>query len=122
MLVMAMLSDANSGKIAQWIDGLRKARKLCKFVGAKSNLTKEETKMLGAIKCSLTRLYISESPVLTYVDGESCGTLKVIRWLLSMNDADLTRLAGAFLGEPVIKESIDVLFPNTSTHDFAEDI
>lgn len=122
MLVMATLSNSKDGQIAQWIDGLRKARKITKFIGAQSRPTSEETKMLKAVACSITRLYAGEGPVALFVTDDPSPTLKVIRWMFGMNDEDLTRLAGAILRTEEIVSSLTVLFPSEASQNFAEDI
>jgi hypothetical protein len=122
MLVMEALQDAEVGKVMGWLDGLRKARKVLKYVGAPSKPTAEEKKMLESISTGLRRLYTGNADAVEAYASDESVMMTLIRWLLGMNDDDLARLGGTVLNVSEVVNSIAMLFDEEQVTNFSGDI
>lgn len=121
MLVMEALQDPEVGRVMEWLAGLRRARKVMKYRGAKSSPTAEEGKMLETVQVGIHRVYGNEGPVEAFTSSDT-PVLTIIRWLLGMDDAELARLGGAILSMSEVADSIPLIFGKDLSTNFAEDI
>lgn len=96
VLVAAAVMDDKAAKVAGWLDGLRKARKVVQFRSEAVRMTPEETAMFEA---AISGLYGRGSGERTKQYAENGGMVKVIRWFLDLDEAAQKRMARVVLKE-----------------------